>query len=218
MGKNLNTVFWGFLTLVVTINIGQVSVLPGFIGYFIIFTGLKKLSCEGEHDNGVICSKSSKGFKIGVLPAKVMVFVTFCFFVISPFQQNLPAVVTGFIKIIVLASAIGEILVVYSILKGIYEECSYRNIKIKGDNIFLLWYVYLFSRISVVLLGYYTLNFYSPSDGFTGISLLIMITSLIINICIIVTIKSSVKLDNPIIVEGSLTGEGGISSIGKEFK
>lgn len=206
MGKNLNTVFWGFLVLVFTINIGPISVLPAFVGYFIIYTGLKKLSYEGELDNGAICLKSREAFKIGVLPAKVMIGVTFCFFVISPFVPGFSAVATGLYRIIVLSLAIGEILVVYSILKGIYDEYRYRNIK--TDNIFFLWYVYLASRISVVLLGYYTLNFYYKSDGLTFLSFLIMGIGLIVNICILVTIRKAVKLDE--IKESVGTGESGI--------
>lgn len=42
----MNKIFWGLLFLMFDINIGSVSIIPDFIGYILIYLGMKEMGAE----------------------------------------------------------------------------------------------------------------------------------------------------------------------------
>lgn len=51
MEKGYKKIFWGFLITIFNINIGPVNLLPNFIGYYFIGSGLNLIYEEFENDN-----------------------------------------------------------------------------------------------------------------------------------------------------------------------
>ena len=49
MKQGYKKIFWGFLIVLFNINIGPVNILPDFLGYFIIGSGLSVI--QGEFEN-----------------------------------------------------------------------------------------------------------------------------------------------------------------------
>ena len=51
MEKGCKKVFWGFLITIFDINLGSINILPDFIGYFIMGSGIYTLYSEFKNDN-----------------------------------------------------------------------------------------------------------------------------------------------------------------------
>ncbi|MEG0129847.1 MAG: hypothetical protein RR695_11995, partial [Clostridium sp.] len=85
MSRHLNMVFWGMLIVMVDINLGFLNIFPNFVGYFIIYKGLKGLSIGyklSEAEEIYLSQNVRDSFAIGILPAKIMAGITFIMFVI----------------------------------------------------------------------------------------------------------------------------------------
>ncbi|MEF9951158.1 MAG: hypothetical protein RR840_04105 [Clostridium sp.] len=167
MGRNLNKVFWGMLIVFIDINLGVMNILPNFIGYLIIVSGLKDLSREEfKCADGSMhpCSEAQEAFKIGILPGQIMAGVTFVLFILAPYSSGLTATPIFLIEMATSVSVIGEIVVIYSILKGINKDCLSRNWSEKANSAYNRWHVYLVVTIAAIVYSAYNINFYYNSD------------------------------------------------------
>ncbi|MEG0005466.1 hypothetical protein, partial [Clostridium sp.] len=118
----------------------------------------------------------------GILPAKIMAGITFIMFVISPFKAEFSGNVVFFATMIKSLSLLGEICVIYSILRGIHLEATSRGWKDKADMALNRWHVYLVTTVIVIIYSAYFINFYYDSDfndvltfSVYGISILVKI-------------------------------------------
>ncbi|MEG2338156.1 MAG: hypothetical protein RSB66_03655 [Clostridium sp.] len=167
MGRSLNKVFLGMLIIFLDINLVPINVLPNFLGYLIILSALKELTVGYRNDivEGIYpCAKVKEAFKFGILPAKIMVGITFIMFVISPFKAEFSGNVVFLATMVKSLSLLGEICVIYSILRGIHLEATLRGWKDKADMAFNRWHVYLVTTVIVMIYSAYFINFYYDSD------------------------------------------------------
>lgn len=59
MEHSFKKIFWGFLITIFNINIGPINLLPDFLGYLIISSGLKELSSVAGSKNYIKASKAA---------------------------------------------------------------------------------------------------------------------------------------------------------------
>jgi hypothetical protein len=121
-----NRLFWGMIFLLFHINIGYISIIPNFIGYLFIFSGLNILSSQHE--------LFKKGKTVAILLALLSLKDVFYnadnnllsgqFFSLSLLSLLLDTVINIF-----------NIYVIYVILTGIYELCSERDLTGLTDNV-----------------------------------------------------------------------------------
>ncbi|HEX2925116.1 MAG TPA: hypothetical protein VHP38_02480 [Ruminiclostridium sp.] len=107
-------VFWGLILVYFDINLGFFDILPNFIGYYLISSGLGGLA------------QKNPAYKTGRIPSALMIFVSLMWLLapkntyskdISPSSLWLFAV-SGLFAII-------NLIIQYSVCKGVYAEAEF---------------------------------------------------------------------------------------------
>lgn len=128
MSENYKKIFWGLILLILNFNLTfnefNFSIIPSFISFIIIYSGLKGLAEEVAGD--------SKYFYRGALLSKVMIVVTLVRWLLDAFTSIDSSYIIGNSNIgVIVLSFIIEVVtlvIIYCILKGIYLEYEKKSL------------------------------------------------------------------------------------------
>lgn len=165
--RHFSFAFWGFIFVIVNINIGPFDILPNFLGYIFIASGLSGLA------------QVNSLFNRGVLPSMLLVLVSFfsIFYPINLAKGNINPFnlwVLGYGTIFLILN----LFIIYPICKGIYLEAEkvskeelIRSAKFRWNLMLVLTLVSLFTTP-------FTLNFGNAFKMYSGaISIILAITT-----------------------------------------
>jgi hypothetical protein len=110
MDKGYHKIFWGLILLSFHINLGPIQIVPGFVSWIIILTGIEILQQGFE----------SQGFNEGSRYAKILLFISIVGGLISLFGGNAlnNSIIYSYLSIVVM---ILELLFAYKIMEGSIE-------------------------------------------------------------------------------------------------
>jgi hypothetical protein len=110
MDKGYHKIFWGLILLSFHINLGPIQIVPGFVSWIIILTGIEILQQGFE----------SQGFNEGSRYAKILLFISIVGGLISLFGGNAlnNSVLYSYLPIVTITF---ELLFAYKILEGSIE-------------------------------------------------------------------------------------------------
>jgi len=172
-----NKLFWGMIILIFHINLGPISILPNFVGYMIIYSGLNTLSSQNEI------------YKRGKLPAAILVVLSLKdiwnnknsnVFTGNFYNINVFMMIIGGIAVII------DIYLIYIICSGIYDSSRERNLESLMINSEDAWKFYL--GISLIFLLCLPFSMNLPVNYNMAI-IIISIIKGIAAICIIVILR-----------------------------
>lgn len=164
-----NKIFWGLIFTIVNINLGPIDILPNFIGYLLILSGLSIV--EGQH---VI-------YKKGRLPAIILSILSLKDF----FTANQGNILTGqaaplnlgLMLLGALVNLIG-IYLIYVVCKGIYLVSSERGIQDLSDNAKGSFKFYFILNLIILFYMPFSLNLGQDAGALTGIFFILVILNL----------------------------------------
>ncbi|MEG1312653.1 MAG: hypothetical protein RSD47_11720 [Romboutsia sp.] len=158
MNENYKKIFWGLLLLIINVNLTfnefNFSIIPSFISFIIIYSGLKGLSEEVAGD--------SKYFYRGAILSKVMIAVTLVRWLLDAFTSIDSSYIIGNsnIEVIVISFIIeaARLVIVYCVLKGIYLE--YEKIYLIGfmKKVENVWNFYFIVSLITYAIQPFTIN------------------------------------------------------------
>ena len=129
----MNKIFWGLLFLFFNININQVSILPSFVGYLLIYFGMKEYNTEqGE----VPAFSTAKPWVIAATVWSALFW--------------LPLLNPGYLNVIGTAL---QLAVTYLIMQGVEQIEPVREIDLNSARLRKAWYVTLVCLIAAWFLG-----------------------------------------------------------------
>lgn len=162
-----NRLFWGMLFIIFDINIGAINILPNFIGYLFILSGLSILISQ------------HKNFEKGKVPGILLTLLTLKDIYHNP-QNNILA--GEFHNLSLYTLIIGSVVTVlnlyliYIICKTIYELCEERGLSCLKNNTKHYWMLYFV--VTVLFLLYTPLSINLPS-GYNVIMIIVSILQLV---------------------------------------
>lgn len=146
-----NRLFWGMIFIIFNINIGFINILPNFVGYLLIYSGLKILSTQHEIFN--------KGKPLAVILTLLILKDILNFqnnnFLNGEFQINIWLLLISSVTMII------NIYLMYIICKGIYLLSQERGIDELSKVTKTRWKFYLV--FSVISLFYLPLSLNLPN-------------------------------------------------------
>jgi hypothetical protein len=148
-----NKLFWGMMFIIFHINLGPISVLPSFIGYMVIYSGLNILSSQ------------HKVYEKGKIPSIVLIVLTFK----DVWHNENNNIITGQFTnlglttlIITTMGTLINLYLIYIICKGIYELCKQRGLNEFMDSTIATWKFYLV--VVLIALFYIPFSINLPLD------------------------------------------------------
>ena len=127
MEKGYKKVFWGFLITIFDINIGSINILPDFIGYFIMGSGIYTLYSEFKNDNFKIANTLAN-FLMGY--SLIMGIVDYAILtnnIGSGLYEHPVYIIIGFILSIVISSVI--LIMAFKIISGFVDLYLHREME-----------------------------------------------------------------------------------------
>lgn len=120
MNNNYKKIFWGLILLIINFNLTfdrfNISIIPSFICFIIIYRGLKGLAEEED----------SRYFYIGAILSKVMIVLTLFRWLVDTFTSIDSSYIIGNSNIIVIVISffieVVTLVIIYCIVKAIYLE------------------------------------------------------------------------------------------------
>jgi uncharacterized membrane protein len=179
-----NRLFLGMIFILFHINLGPISVLPSFVGYIFIYSGLNILSSQ------------HKIYEKGKLPAIILVVLTLKDVwhnqdnsIVIGNSQSL-GLVTMLIGAVV---AVVDLYLIYIICKGIWELCKERELDSLMTNTTDAWKFYFV--ISLIFLFSVPFSMNLPTE-YNIFMFIVGIIKGITSICIMVIVrKCKVQLE-----------------------
>lgn len=111
MGNGYNKIFWGFIFVTCHINLGSIQILPDFIGYLIIYAGMKSLAEEHK----------VKSLEQSTKYCSILAFMSFLILAIT-FAGSESIINNMFFNIIWMnVFGVVEIIMIYKLLEGTNE-------------------------------------------------------------------------------------------------
>lgn len=174
-----NKLFWGMIFIIFNINLGAINILPNFIGYILIYSGLDVL--QEQHEI----------YKRGKIPAIILVALTFKDVVhtdktdllSSGFQGlNISTMLIGSIVTII------NIYLIYIICKGIYYISENRGLDVFKKRAETAWKNYF---VAAVLMIFYTPFSLNISYDFNIIMVILSIIQVVAMISIAMLFRNS---------------------------
>lgn len=175
-------IFWGFIFTFLDINLGTFDILPNFLGYYFIYLGCVKLAEEDEY------------FSKACTPAMFLIGMEVILLINKVFMQDPLRIYGGFSMmgtIIGLATRVVGIVLLYYVIKGIYNVSERNNNKDMMKKSKFIWNM---------LFGLFVIEeFITPfyiNTNFKFLSVILVITvlvNLVINIKLLILIKRSSK-------------------------
>ena len=128
----MNKIFWGLLFLFFDININEISILPAFVGYILIYLGMK------EYEETPAFAKARPWVIASIVWAVIF---------------WLPLLNPGYLSVIGTAL---QLLVTYFILQGVEQIEGMQQINLNSSRLRKAWYVTLVCLIAAYLMGLMT--------------------------------------------------------------
>lgn len=147
MRKPYSQLIWGLVFIFFNINIGPIDILPNFLGYIFIASGL-----EGLAQVNLI-------YKKGIIPSVVLAFASFIliFYPINTSSENITPSNCWMLGISAAFSVL-NLVIFYSICKGIHDESE----KLANNDLMLSaktrWNCMLYFTCFSLILTPFTLN------------------------------------------------------------
>ena len=141
--KGYKLLFWGMIFLTFNINLGFINILPDFLGYILIYSGLNILSSQ------------HKLFIKGKIYALILILLTIKDVLYDPSSNILAGnnYNTEFIIIIIpTIVTIIKLYLIYILCKGIYDLCKEYGLDELMDRTALSWKIYLI--VALIYLAY----------------------------------------------------------------
>ena len=133
MSSSYKTIYWGLLVLAFNFYLGNINVLPDFLGFIMISKGLKEL--------GDVIYEAEYFTKAKVI-SNLMIVITLIQYIIGMYIDDSAINFTrigvafftigNFINVITLA-------IIYYILKGLYLDAENRNLTVFMEKINNVW-------------------------------------------------------------------------------
>lgn len=145
-----NKIFIGMLFIIFDINLGLINILPDFIGYMFIYSGLS------------ILTPQNRFFEKGQKPALLLVLLTIKNIIHYPNNNILSAEIhdVRLIPMIIEAAvAVINLYLIYIISKGIYELCKERGLEEYGNSIEYRWKFYFIVSLITMFYVPFSINF-----------------------------------------------------------
>lgn len=167
-----NKLFWGMIFIIFDINLGVINILPNFIGYILIYSGLNIL--EKQHEI----------YKKGKIPAVILTILTLKDIVHTnknnllsgEFQSsNIGIMLIGAVVIII------NMYLIYIICKGIYYISAYRGLDKFKSMAETKWKNYFIATVLMIFYIPFSLNL---SSDFNIIMIILSIMQLVTMISI----------------------------------
>ena len=170
-----NKLFWGFIFVILKINIGPLDILPDFLGYFIMYSGICDLSVQNIY------------YAKAKWPSVVLAIISFKDLVINA-DNNLLTGNTGnfqignpWLGIIGAVTMVINIYLIYIICNGICLVSEEKDlIELNGAASWRLKFYFVISIVYAFIIPF-TMNL--PRD-FSGILILLVIPYFIVMIAI----------------------------------
>ena len=128
-----NKLFWGFILVVFNINLGPIDILPNFIGYFLICSGVCTLASQ------------NKAFNKATIPSAIMGILSFkdaykiqpaSGFQVAVQNQSIPWIIYDGVALII------SIYVVFCVVRGIYLTATERGLQELRERAKVRWRAY----------------------------------------------------------------------------
>lgn len=147
--KGYNRLFWGIIITIFHINIGYINIIPDFIGYILIYSGLNILALQ------------HKVYEKAKMPAALLVLLTLKDIWNDP-NNN---ILTGQIYKLSLATliistlvAIIKLYLIYLLCNGIYEICKERGLEEIMSSAKNIWKNYFFVALAYLIYAPFSIN------------------------------------------------------------
>ncbi|MDF2505332.1 hypothetical protein [Clostridium sp.] len=172
-----NRLFWGMVVIIFHINLGPISVLPSFVGYMLIYSGLNILSAQ------------HKIYEKGRLPAIILVILTLkdvwhnqdnSIMIGNSYNLGLATMIIGAV------TAVVDLYLIYIICKGICELCKERELDSIMTNTTDAWKLYFVISLIFLICVPFSINL---PVNYNMAMIIIGIIKGIATICIMVMVR-----------------------------
>ena len=127
MEKGYKKVFWGFLITIFDINIGSINILPDFIGYFIMGSGIYTLYSEFKNDNFKIANTLANFLMGYSLIMGIVEYAISTNIIGSGLYEHPVYIIIGFILSIVISAVI--LIMAFKIISGFIDLYFHREME-----------------------------------------------------------------------------------------
>lgn len=144
-----NRMFWGMVFIIFHINLGPIDILPSFVGYMLIYSGLNILSSQ------------HKIYEKGKLPAIILIVLTLkdvwhnqdnSIFIGNSYNLGLAIMVIGAVVTVI------DLYLIYIICRGIYELCKERELHSLMTNAADSWKFYFVISLIFLFCAPFSIN------------------------------------------------------------
>lgn len=165
-----NKLFWGIIFIIFNINIGPINIMPNFIGYLFILSGINILIHQNEY------------YERAKVPAVILAITTIRDLINFSDNNILSPKLQGINLWLSLLGAVETLLhlyIIYVICKGIYQLAEERGFDFLRDSASGRYYSYIF--ISTIILFYtpFSLNMQQEGNIFLIIFAILNIISML---------------------------------------
>lgn len=127
MEKGYKKMFWGFLITIFDINLGHINILPDFIGYYIMGSGIYILYSEFKNDNFKRANTLANVLMSYSLIMGVAEYAISANIIGSGLYEHPAYTIVNFILSIVISSAI--LIMTFNIISGIIDLYLHREME-----------------------------------------------------------------------------------------
>lgn len=172
-----NRIFWGMIVLIFHINLGPIKILPSFVGYLLIYSGLNILSSQQEI------------YEKGKIPAIILTILTLKD--VWNNQDNSIAIGNfhslGIVTMLIGAvEAVVDLYLIYIICKGICKLCKERQLDSLMTNTTDTWKFYFIVSLIFLIDVPFSINL---PVGYNIFVFIVGIVKGIAIICIMVVLR-----------------------------
>lgn len=147
--KGYNRLSWGIIITMFHINIGYITVIPGFIGYTLIYSGLNILATQ------------HKVYAKGKIPAALLVILTLKDIWYDPNNNILNGQIYKFSLITMVFTTVVAVIrlyLIYILCNGIYELCKERGLEELMMRAKHVWKQYFFIVLAYLIYAPFSMN------------------------------------------------------------
>lgn len=169
-----NKLFWGFVLILIDINIGYFDILPDLIGYILIVHGLellKKVNRDGEFSKAMVCA--------GILIVSTLIGIFFPIDLLEKITITNMTITIGF--------EIIQLCMIYFILEGSVETLKLGEKAEIADDISRNQEKYVYLQLLLIFLTCFLIN--TNDDLYYFLTIGIVAGSIILNIWIVILIN-----------------------------
>lgn len=163
-----NKLSWGMVFIIFNINLGPINILPNFIGYLLILSGLSVLS------------EQHPAFEKGKIPAGILVIITLKDIINFGTVNSLQGVVPAGNLWLSALGAVEQLLslyVIYIICRGIYLVAEARGLEQLMDSSKARFYFYLFINAIILFYTPFSINLSRNTSMFMIIPVLVSLVN-----------------------------------------